>query len=327
MNIVQDVGIRGEQNLQVLKDGVVVRETGFQPNLILDEWFTRLLTQGNAGSIDAYASARCVVGTGTTTPNPTQTNLVSFLAAAAGSNADYSSGSNGIISDYKEVWYQRVFNFAEGAVVGNVAEVGTTAFAGGLPNASTPLLTRALVLDVNGNPSTIAVTAAEQLRVIHRLVTRLSNVPVTGTLSLTTGGVTKNYNYDLRLDDGPNQWGRYGFIDAPAYRTGTAGRAETVHQNLSHNPNLAAPTTSGTSVTVGNGGSPGQTLISVVKTGLSVAITWEIPAGNGNIAGGFQGMRGGGFSSTNWAISFNPRIPKTNLNKFRYTITFNFTRL
>lgn len=324
MNITQNVGVRGEQNLQVLKDGVVVRETGFQPNLILDEWFTRILTQGNAGSIDAYASARCVVGTGTTAPNPTQTTLVSFLAAASGSIADFSNGSNGIVSNYKEVWSQRVFNFAEGAVVGNIAEVGTTAFAGGLPNASTTLLTRALVLDVNGNPSTISVTAAEQLRVIHRLVTRLSNVPVTGSLSLTTGGVTNTYNYDLRIEDTPGNWGRYGFLDNPGYRNGIAGRAEFVYQNLTQNPDTANASTSGTSVNVGQSASPQSTLISVVKTGLSVAITWEIPASNGNIAGGFQGMRG---ATLGWAVAFNPRIPKTNLNKFRYTITFNFTRI
>lgn len=326
MNIVQDIGFRGEQNLQVLRDGVVVRETGFQPNLILDEWFTRLLTPGNSGNLNGYSSSRCAVGTGTTAPNPTQTNLVSFLAGASGSNTDITVGSNGVISNYKELWIQRIFNFAEGAVVGNVAEVGTT-IDNIVPIASTPLLTRALVVDVNGNPTTIAVTAAEQLRVIHRLYTRLSNVPVTGTLSLTTGGATNNYNYDLRLDDSANQWGRYGFLDAPSYRDGFPGRGETVHQTMSQNPNLAAPTTSGTSVQIGNGAAVSQTLISRVKTGLSIAITWEIPATSGNIAGGFEGIKGGSWASTDWSLTFSPKIPKTNLNKFRYTITFNFARI
>lgn len=326
MHIVHDIGVRGEQNLQVLRNGVVVRETGFHPNMILDEWFTRVLTPGNVGSIDGYQNSRCVVGTGTTAVNPSQTSLVSFLAGAYGSNIDVTFGSNGIISNYKEVWIQRIFNFAEGAVVGNIAEVGTS-IASGAPNSSMPLLTRALVVDIGGNPTTIAVTAAEQLRVIHRLVTRLSNVPVTGTLSLTTGGVAANYDYDIRFDDGANNAGRYGFVDTPGYRSGIAARAETVHQNMSHNPNLVAPTVSGTSVTVGNGAGVSQTLISQVKTGLSLSTTWEIPSGSGNISGGFQGMRGGSFSSNTWALTFSPRIPKTNLNKFRYTITHNFARI
>ncbi len=326
MNINRDVGVRGEQNLQVLRNGVVVRETGFHKNLILDSWFTRILTPGNVEQIDGYSNSKCAVGSGTTAPNVTQTTLTSFMAAAVGINSDITVGSNGIVSNYKEVWVQRVFNFAEGGVVGNVAEVGTT-ISSTLPNSGTTLLTRALVLDVNGNPTTIAVTAQEQLRVIHRLYTRLSNVPVTGTLSLTTGGSTVNYDYDLRLNDAAATWARYGFLDSPAYKAGTAGRAETVHQNLAHNVNLAAPTVSGTSVTVGNGGATPQTLVSVVKTGLSVAITYEIPASNGNIAGGFQGMKGGSFSSMEWGVSFTPRIPKTALNKFRYTITFNFVRI
>lgn len=326
MNINRDVGVRGEQNLQVLRNGVVVRETGFHKNLILDSWFTRILTPGNVEPTDGYSESKCVVGSGTTAPNVTQTTLTSFMAAAVGSNSDVSVGSNGIVSNYKEVWVQRIFNFAEGGVVGNVAEVGTT-INSTLPNSGTTLLTRALVLDVNGNPTTIAVTAQEQLRVIHRLYTRLSNVPVTGTLSLTTGGNTVNYDYDLRLNDPSSTWARYGFLDSPRYKTGVAGRAETVHQNLSHNANLAAPTVSGTSVIVGNGATPSQTLVSVVKTGMSVAITYEISASNGNIAGGFQGMKGGSFSSTDWSVSFTPRIPKTALNKFRYTITFNFVRI
>lgn len=326
MNITQDIGFYGEQNIQVLKDGVVVRETGFQKNMILDTWFTRLLSYGNTDSLDAYYDSKCVVGTGSTAPNPTQTNLVAYLAGTSGSNVDMSSGSNGIIDNYKEVWFQRIFNFAEGAVIGNIAEVGTT-MASTAPSGATPLLTRALVLDINGNPSTISVTASEQLRVIHRLVTRLSAVPVTGNIDLTTAGSTVTYAYDLRIVDSANVWGRYGFMDNPNYRDGLSGRAEILYQNLSQNPNCAAPTYSGVSATVGNGASTTQVLISVIKTGLSVAITWEIPASSGNIAGGFQGIRGGMHASVEWAIAFNPRIPKTSLNKFRYTITFNFARI
>lgn len=325
MNINYEVGFRGEQNIQVLRDGKVVRETGFQKNVILDEWFTRLLTQNNIDRIDGYSNSRCVVGTGTTAPNPTQTSLISYLAGTSGSNADITVGSNGIISNYKEVWVQRIFNFAEGAVVGNIAEVGTT-IHGTVPSSGTPLLTRALVLDVNGNPTTIAVTAQEQLRVIHRLYTRLSNVPVTGTLALTTGGNTLNYNYDIRLVDAANTWGRYGFLDDPKYRTGVAARGETVHDTLTHGTNLGNPSTSGASAIIGNGASAPQTLISVVKNGLSVSITWEIPAISGNLVSGIGGIRGGSFSSTEWAISFTPKIPKTSLNKFRYTITFTFAR-
>lgn len=323
MHLKQEFGVGGEQNLQVFKDGKLVRETGFHKNMILDSWFTRLLDPSSVKELDALNNAWCCVGTGATAVNATQTTLISFLATAAEVVGGNTFGSNGVISDYKEVWGQRTFDFAEGAVVGNIAEVGTTASAT-TPNSATEILTRALVVDVNGNPTTIAVTAAEQLRVIHRIITRLPITPVTGNVDLTTGGNTVNYAYDLRIDDGSNTWGRYGFLDNPKYRTGGIALPSRVDQTLTQNANCAAPTTGGTNQSfVGNPSS--YTVVSVTKVGLTSSATVEFKVGSANLVGGFQGLQGGG--TAGWAIKFTPAIPKTSLNKFRWTMSITFARI
>jgi len=322
MNIEQVVGVAGYQNIQLLRDGKVVFETGFQKNMILDTWFDRVLTNGNSQTLELGASF-CAVGTGTTAVNPTQTSLVSFLAIKAGNNG-FDYGYDGLVDGVPTGWAERRFDFAQGAVVGNIAEVGTgMQFS---PNSSTPLLTRALILDTNNNPTTISVTADDQLRIIHRIYTRWNPTPVTGSFQITSQGNTVTHNFDLRfIVRASDQPGRYSFVDISSrnYRDGSFMSSPTLCETLTHSNSFDSPTTNNTQST----GGMGISAFNFVKNGLTLTATAEIPVGVGNFAQGIGGMVFNQVLGCSYAISFSPRIPKTNLNKFRYTVSVTFARI
>lgn len=105
--------------------------------------------------------AWCAVGTGNTTPAETDTELTAFLAGVQGAFSNATSGTG-----YRGALY--TYAFAQGAVVGNIAEVGTgMANSGG--TGFNPMFSHALILDSNKNPTTIPCTAFDQLTVTYEV--------------------------------------------------------------------------------------------------------------------------------------------------------------
>ena len=134
----------------------------------LDRWF---VSDTNA------IMTGCRVGTGSSNPVVTQTNLDSVLASTTTKTTN--SGSSGGVPEWY-YFYERTYTFALGAVVGNVTELGVY-------DTSSILITRALVKDELGNPTAISVTAEEQLIVIYEL----RKYPPSGDSNLT---LTLNFN-------------------------------------------------------------------------------------------------------------------------------------
>ena len=105
----------------------------------------------------------CVVGSGSAAPSVTDTSLATFVAGA------YSSSSytktwvdNGDGTGYKQS--QKITVFATGVATGILAEVGSC-FRSGPPTSDTPICSRALILDTNGDPTTFEVLPDEELEV------------------------------------------------------------------------------------------------------------------------------------------------------------------
>lgn len=146
--------VRGEYKLSVLRRGVEVESTPWRPNLITDAGMDSL---GLAGSNSAWAML--AVGTGTTPPQFTDT----ALAAQVAQTGNGGFPNNGIVSG-NTCTHTGVFTFPLGGVVGNISELGIRGVASG------SLFTRALVTDGSGNPTSVTVTAADQLVVTYRVV-------------------------------------------------------------------------------------------------------------------------------------------------------------
>jgi hypothetical protein len=163
--------LSGRFRYEVRREGKVIQSS---------PWFDNLIT--NAG-LEALGEAKaiggwCAVGTGNATPAFTDTVLQSQIAAVAG-----GSTSQGVVtSGTRYGWQRRNYSFAQGAVIGNVAEIGVGW------NTTVSLFSRALV------SPTVSITSIDQLTVTYEVRMYVPTADKTGTV--TIGGTT--YNYVLR---------------------------------------------------------------------------------------------------------------------------------
>lgn len=149
----QKYGACGRFRLDAIRPDGSIRE--------LAGWFNNLITNVGmdymGGSTDPLLA--CQVGTGNTAPAFTNTNLASYLAGTTTRTSD-TKGIQGTSPSYG--WRTIIFQFAQGAAAGNIAEVGV-----GKTSASGSLFSRALILDGGGSPTTITVLADEILSVTY----------------------------------------------------------------------------------------------------------------------------------------------------------------
>ena len=128
------------------------------------------------------------VGTGGATPVFNDTSLENPLALIAGGS--WTSSTSVLTgTDYvKES--SSVFTFNIGDVVGNVAELGV--------KLGSTLQTRALFKDGSGDPTTIPVTATDQLIITYFVKKTISMIPVTSSMLATLDGVSTTIDFTIR---------------------------------------------------------------------------------------------------------------------------------
>lgn len=171
--------VKGEFSVQVIRDGIVIKEIGRNSNLIL---------QGKMSNLDEFGHY-LHIGTGNTTPSFSDTSLVNELAnvLATNSGTGWVPSTSVLVGDSYQKEVSFTFEFPFGSVVGNVAELGIS------PSASTgvDLHTRALFKDGGGLPTVITVTALDQL-VVTYFITKYSSMATTIS-SVIVNAVTIDY--------------------------------------------------------------------------------------------------------------------------------------
>lgn len=154
MNIEKELSVKGRFKPVVLNsDGTIKTEGEWQKNIVLDNFFDRLNSQ-------SFVFNAISVGTGNSAPSVSQTKLDNWIAAT---NTNSITSSN---PDPYSLWtgsYQ--FDFNQGAVVGNIAELGLTFSTA----TNSDVVTRALFVDGVGQPTTISVNSDELLRIFYEL--------------------------------------------------------------------------------------------------------------------------------------------------------------
>lgn len=160
------VSIAGFFRVQVTgDDGKLKTDTGWFPNLITNQgldWFGAYPTGYTNSPPYRYAA----VGTGNTTPTFTDTTLSAPMTPAAlftSSSTSYVAGP--------PAYYSALYSYqwAQGAIVGNIAEVGI----GGLASLTPPFtgtlaaFSHALIVDGGGSPTTISVLSTDTLNVSY----------------------------------------------------------------------------------------------------------------------------------------------------------------
>ena len=296
--------VSGEYNIVVKKQDGTEIETGWFPNLILDQGLN--LMGGTANSPLYY----CSVGTGTSTPVVTQTSLDSVLAYSS-----YSASSSTVNSGAPTYagLHTHVYSFTQGSVVGNITEIGI-----GYNNTNGTLFSRALILDSLGNPTSITLIALDQLIVYYRLT-------LTPPLTDTTGSVVLNgttYNFTSRLCNA-NNWGSIEYVYEYSQYFNSIYSVTAYGSDAALAP-VTSYSCSGTSVGAGN-----------VSTGTYTTnnfyIDWNIgyPPSSGNATGGIKGFRiigGGPWNVMNYQVVLDAAIPKVNTNQLSLTFRFSWGR-
>ena len=158
---------------------------------VIADWFQNLITNSGLdliGTISNYLSF-CRVGTGSGIPENADAYLDNQIAYTSYTEST-SHGTFGTSPRY--VWYKITKRFAEGIATGNLSEVGMSNTDG--QDSGDVLFSRALILDGEGDPTTITVLANETLDVTYEFRRYIPESDTTGTVELRGN----NHNYTGR---------------------------------------------------------------------------------------------------------------------------------
>lgn len=155
-------------------------------NLLLDAFFSRYSSKGLSQN-----NWRFFVGTGTTPPTTTDTQLENQLGGASNPSSNTATNVTLDGSDYVSE-LQCNASWALGSIVGNITEIGASMFTS---TTGLDLQTRALIVDGVGVPTPIQLTVDDQLVVNYTLrmviptaqtvtVHNFEGVPTTCTLEV-----------------------------------------------------------------------------------------------------------------------------------------------
>ena len=277
--------------------------------------FRNLITNGGLDrpGTSSLCFNYCKVGSGNQTPRYTDSTLQTFVAVSAQGSPQNNTGP-GVAPYYVERTV--VYTFAQGAA-GNLQEIGTswTSAGGG------DLFSRALILDAEGDPTTITVLADEILEVTYKFRYYVAEADKTGTVN--------GYDYTLRAANatqinasesagGPGSWGlaSYGFLGGVASTYGFpasevyAGAIGTI----TGNPSGATSRDTGRT-SIGSYGSGNYYRDFTCSYGLAA----------GNVAGGIMSIRAAHYVGS-IQVQFDPVIPKDNTKLLTFTFRHRWAR-
>ena len=163
------LGLSGEFKFVKRKviDDSIVEELNFT-NLITDNGLDLLFTNISALSF-------CQLGSGTTTPAVTDVYL---NARHIGTNSGKTTATNGGAPDYIRSIIKK-FSFSQGSITQPVSEVGVG------PSSTGPIVSRTLLKDSNGNPTTLTMQTDEYLDVYYTLKCNPNTSSFAATLNIS----------------------------------------------------------------------------------------------------------------------------------------------
>lgn len=268
---------------------------------LLADWFPNEITDIGLNALGGgQVWIYCRVGSGSTPPATTDTQLVAQLGSTSTSTGTVNGNSGAA------PWYgysRRTYRFAAGVATGNVSEVGV-----GWAATGATLFSRALVRDEEGDPVTVTVLADEVLDVVYEArmyapytVDTAFDVVISGVTYSVTGRVALAANWN------PNYVMNNGFTGG-GWFTPYTGSLGTVTQSPS-----------GTA-----GGDAGGSLAAYANNSLTRSGNFSWGLDSGNLAGGIKSIRHTvSFAEIYFQFEFSTAIPKNNTKTL--TLGFSYT--
>lgn len=317
MNATQFANVEVEGYFTVVKhkadaNGNVIAGTAEQVmdekhNLILDNGLDLMATSSGTGFL-----TWCQVGTGSSSPQVSDTSLQSFVAGTQTKQENVNGTQNTTIPYYG--WRRTTFRFAAGTLNNvNVSELGVG------PTQNGPVMCRALVLDGQGNPTTITVLSDEVLDVTYEFRLYVPTVNNEGEVTLATEGSTHAWICAPIDVDAAQMTAWDYFLGYPFGGPSTSGAYFGV---MVAEPNDVLPVTNtgygGSSVTT-------YTLAPYVNGTHYRDITINVDLNVGNFPSGLgrvtMSTYAGGYQ---WC--FTPKLPKTATKKLNLTLRTSWAR-
>lgn len=300
------VGLCGRYKFTAIRpDGSERPLTGWIDNIITDDGMDFLARRAGFSRQILNAIA---VGTGTAAPAFTDTALGAQIAQTSTS----AGTNNGSLVDEDPAYRQRTWTrrFAAGTATGNISEVGVLTETVAYPGDETPvakLFSRALVLDGEGEPTTIAVLETEALDVTYQLRMYLNKNDQTTTFMI--GGTTYDVTYRPgQISVGPDM-------------------SVSMASGSSHNCSLYSTSTLGTVyATPGSGGDVVSLAFTEYAQG---AFYQDVSATFGLDAASWETGIGAAYVQTALALvqmSFDPKIPKGATKNFLFNLRVAWSR-
>jgi len=184
---------------------------------VLADWFPNLITNGGLDRLGTAGTDNVVrfvqVGSGSTVPAVSDSSLVTRIA---GTERNFTVSQTWVGAPNYEGMATYTWQFDQGAAAGNLSEIGVGWATSG------SLFSRALILDSNGNPTTITVQSIEFLTVSYRLTLYPPLTDVTGNINIS--GV--DYEYIIRASNVSTNsyWGSASY-NGEIGRAGVGGSA------------------------------------------------------------------------------------------------------
>jgi hypothetical protein len=300
-------------------------------NLIVDQWLNAYKSFVNsqvspsntvsASSAGIYSiMTRVAVGTGSTAPTVNDTGLVSTLASKTENNDTTVSNTYSYDSDTDtfEFVHSKSFPFPLGGVVGNISEVAVFSNSTTSTTYNT-LVSRALIVDSLGDPSTITLTAEDQLVVTYTMVLQ---VPRTISFNFSYNAV------DYVLE---------GKLSTTNPDTGTgfsrllASSAASVIAKLSRSTDVSYPSATANGLNNNTGGwtsltgAAGISLVTPLNPSSVRKTRIRFPLASSNYT---EGIKCFALSNTSgWMFKFTPAFPKTANEILEIEFATDFVRL
>ena len=309
------VTFQGFWRLQVIreKSGIIKKDTGWFPNLILNTGLDHYGAATHLGTALSYA----YVGTGTSTPVATQTQLDNRLGGGSPASRGRSSSASNIAAgiEHEDPYYvyrRRRFQFDAGNATGNLTEIGVGSLTTGLN-----LFSRALIVDEHGDPTTLTVASDEILRAEYELRVNIPINDVGGVLTLdgvSTNWAGRAHRINLTTSvPGSSGW----MLDRAANFTWSYQGHTTMNElvGLTTDWGTGWSTITPTSIDTGTY-TPGS---------YSRTITFNYGLSAGNLTNGIGAMRfvmGVGF----WQFAFDPYIDKNSDKTMSLTFQHSWSR-
>jgi len=326
---------------QPLPNTAQVVGTADFPNLITNSGMNEFAK----GSYMQQGYNYCCVGSGNQTPAFTDTQLQSMIAQTSNMPSDIGGANGFVATDPLNMYgYRRwVWRFPDGQAAGNIQEVGIRTYNTN-PTADA-LMSRALVLDVNGQPTSITILSDETLDVFWEIRVYVPTNDVTGTITLE--GI--DYGYTVRaVDAGGGQYGAWWYPLATGRAQHYSSGQTLMWQDNPYSPGFAfTRNTALVAITAnavaswnipGPDGTgwyskdPGSTTIVTYQPGsfyLDRVLNFGLA--NGNFVGGTGGSYGQAlYLSTGmfggYQIVFDKRVPKNDQKKWTQPFRVSWAR-